>query len=134
VGATKTYYETPAQDRAEKVPPLVARAQEKLKAAEVLIGQQCTAGALDLLCSSLLAAAASRTGLEHPPGPREAGVWLYGEALPKGLLTHEQGAAIMRAVSLADAPTVPETLIREVLEDARGFVGPGNTKMRNSSP
>ncbi len=124
VGAAKTYYETPAEDRGEEVPPLVARAQEKLKGAEVLIEQRCHAGAVDLLCSSLLAAAASRTGLEHPPDPREAGVWLYGEALPKGLLTREQGAAIMRAVALAGAPTVPESLIREVLEDARAFVGP----------
>ncbi|MCP4376298.1 MAG: DEAD/DEAH box helicase, partial [bacterium] len=127
IGETKTYYETTAEDRGEQVPPLVAMAQEKLKAAEVLIEQQCTAGALELLCSSLLAAAANRTGLEYPPNPREAGVWLYGEALPKGLLSQEQGAAIMRVVSLASAPTVPEALIREILEDARGFVGRGTT-------
>ncbi len=127
IGETKTYYETTAEDRGEQVPPLVAMAQEKLKAAEVLIEQQCTAGAVELLCSSLLAAAANWTGLEYPPSPREAGVWLYGEALPKGLLSQEQGAAIMRAVSLASAPTVPEALIREILEDARDFVGRGTT-------
>jgi hypothetical protein len=107
-------------------------AHEKLKAAEVLIEQRCTAAAMELLCSSLLAAAASRAGMEYPPSPREAGVWLYSEVLPRGLLTQEQGTAIMRAVSLADAPTVPEALIRETLEDAREFVESGNTETGNS--
>ena len=127
LGETKTYYDTTADDRRELVPPLVAMAQEKLQAAEVLLEQQCTAGAVELLCSSMLAAAANQTGLDYPPSPREAGVWLYGEALPKALLSQEQGAAIMRVVALASAPTVPEALIREILEDARDFVGGGAT-------
>jgi hypothetical protein len=132
IGETKTYYETSAEDQAERVPPLVSLAHEKLKAAEVLIEQQCTTAAMELLCSSLLAAAANRAGMEYPPSPREAGVWLYGEVLPKGLLTQEQGTAIMRAVSLADAPIVPEALIRETLEDAREFVESGTTETGNS--
>jgi len=122
VGETTTYYEIPAEERGEKVSPLLARAQEKLRAAELLIDQQCTAGVMELLCSCLLSTAADRAGLEHPPAPQEAGVWLYGEALPKGLLTGEQGAAIMQAVSLAEAPTVPDALILEVLANAREFV------------
>ncbi|MCP4287477.1 MAG: DEAD/DEAH box helicase family protein [Gammaproteobacteria bacterium] len=133
VGETKTYYEPPAEEREEKVPPLVAMAQQKLKAAEVLIEQQCMAGAVELLCSSLLAAAANRVGLDHPPAPREVGVWLYGEVLPKGLLTPEQGTVIMRAVALSEAQTAPEALIREVLEDARGFIGPENANSGNST-
>ena len=125
LGETKIYYETPAEDRDEQVPPLVAMALEKLKAAEVLIEQRCTAGAVELLCSSLLAAAANLTGLEYPPNPREVGVWLYGEALPKGLLSQEQGTAIMRVVSLAGAPAVPDAMILEILEDTRNFIGTG---------
>ena len=61
-------------------------------------------------------------GLEYPPGPREAGVWLYGEALPKGLLSQEQGMAIMRVISIASATAVPDALIREIFEDARRFL------------
>ena len=69
----------------------------------------------------------------EPDGPgisaKPSGGWgmAYGEALPKELLSQEQGAAIMRVVSLAGAPTVPEALIREILEDARDFVGGGAT-------
>ncbi len=123
LGETKTYYEALSEHSGQEVPPLLAMAQRKLKAAEVLIEQQCTDDAVELLCSSLLAAAAGEAGLKHPPAPNEAGVWLYGEALPNGLLNQEQGAAIMRAVSLIGAPTVPATLIQTVLEDTRGFVG-----------
>ena len=123
VGETTIYYETPTEEQSIKIPPLLAMAQEKLNAAEVLLKQQCTAGAVELLCSSLLAAAANMAGLEYPPGPREAGVWLYGEALPKGLLSQEQGMAIMRVISIASATAVPDALIREIFEDARDFVG-----------
>ena len=125
IGETKIYYEMPTEDQCEQVPPLVALALEKLKAAEVLIEQRCMVGAVELLCSSLLAAAANLTGLEYPPSPREAGVWLYGDVLPKGLLSQEQGTAIMRVVSLASAPTVPDAIILEILDDTRSFIGSG---------
>ena len=132
IGETKTYYEASPGDRAEPVSPLVSLAHEKLKAAEVLIEQQCTAAAMELLCSGLLAAAASRAGIEYPSSPRKAGVWLYGDVIPKGLLTQKQGMAIMRAVSLAEAPVVRVNLIRETLEDAREFVESGAAKTGNS--
>ncbi len=123
VGESRTYYDAaPAGGAQKKGSRLAVLAREKLKAAEVLIGQQCLVAATELLNSASLAAAAARAELEQPPSPQEAGVWLYGEALPKGWLTQEQAGLVMRAVTLAQAPAVPEPLLQELLGDVRGFV------------
>ncbi len=86
-----------------------------------MIGQQCLVVATELLNSTSLAAAA-RAELEQPPSPQEADLWLHGEALPKAWLTQEQVGLVMRAVTLAQAPAVPEPLLQELLGDVRGLV------------
>lgn len=97
-------------------------AAEKVKAATVLIEQQCFSSAMELLVSAMLAAAAERAGLDTPVIPQDAGVWLYGDALPKGLLNQEEAALIMRTVSLAQSPSVPEPLLADLSMDVERFV------------
>ena len=102
----------------------LAQAGERFRAAEVLLEQRCAAPAAELLVSALLASAAARADLDldHPPGPAEAGVWLYGEALPKGWLTADRAALIMRTITLAQAAELPVPLLRELVDDCREFV------------
>jgi superfamily II DNA or RNA helicase len=122
VAETRTYFDAAEAGGEQAGSRMAALARERLKAAEVLIGQQCLSGATELLNSASLAAAAARAELEQPPSPQEAGVWLYGEALPKGWLSQDQAGLVMRAVALAQAPAVPETLLQELLGEVRGFV------------
>ncbi|MCF6186480.1 MAG: DEAD/DEAH box helicase [Desulfobulbaceae bacterium] len=117
-----TYYDAAQQADTEQVPRLCILAAEKVKAANVLIEQQCFSGALELMVSALLAAAAGRAGIEAPITVQDAGVWLYGEALPKGLLNQDEAALIMRAVSLAQSSSVPEPLLMELRTDVESFV------------
>ena len=98
-------------------------AAEKLKAATVLIEQQIFSGAIELLVSALLAAASGRAGLDTPVTVQDAGVWVYGEALSKGLLNQEDAGLIMRAISLSQSPSVPEPLLAELRLDVEDFVG-----------
>jgi len=42
--------------------------------------------------------------------------------MPQGIVNNEQVTAILRAMSLTQAQTIPETLLYEVLEDARSLV------------
>jgi len=74
------------------------------------------------MVSALLAAAASRAELETPVTLQDVGVCLDGKALPKGLITRKEAVLIMRAVSLAQSPSVPEPLPAESGMDAEGFV------------
>ena len=54
-----------------------------------------------------LAAAADRAGLDVPKGAAEAGVWVYSEAIPKGILTQEEaGLDIGIDIFLIQALTV----------------------------
>ncbi len=119
VAGTITYYEATQEQRQSPQSRLAQLAQENLKAAEVLISQQCMHSAMELLVSALLAATAAKAGHEHPPTPADAGVWIYSEILPKGLLTQVQVGTIMQALSLAQASTLPEPLLQEVLQEAR---------------
>jgi superfamily II DNA or RNA helicase len=111
------------QDETAKVSPFVRVAQEKLRAAEVLIEQKCMSGAVELLASAMLAAAAGRAQASLVPAAEEASVWIYAEALPKGILLPEQANALTRAIAVSKAPQVPDNLIFEILEDARRLVG-----------
>ncbi len=123
VADARTLVETTSPTAEPQEPRLLRLAREKLRGAELLIQQACPAPALDLLLAALLAAAAVRAGRETPPSPQDAGIWLFGEALPKGLLTQEQAALAMRALALAQgADTVPEALVRSLAADVAGFV------------
>jgi len=124
VAVSRTYYEA-GQDTAEDGRSrLVALAAEKLQAARVLVEQNCHNSAVELLLSSLLAAASDRAGLDQPINAQQAGVWIYGEALPKGLLNQEEVGLLMRGITLAQAPSVPEPLLTGLLDDAALFVQP----------
>ncbi len=122
VAESQTWYDVAKQAEVEQVPRLCILAAEKFKAANVLIEQQCFSGAMELMVSALLAAAAGRAGLETPITVQDAGVWLYGEALPQGLLNQDEAALIMRAVSLAQSSSVPESLLAELRMDVESFV------------
>ncbi len=101
---------------------LARLAEEKLKAAAILVDQECSEGAAELLLSSLLSAAGARAGLEAPPSPENAGVWIYEKAVPAGILHQDEAALIMRAMALAQAHSVPDKLIRQLLDEVDVFV------------
>jgi len=102
--------------------PLIELARRKLRSAEILIEQQCYSDAMGLLGASMLNRVAGKADLSQAPAPEQSSVWLYGEAMPQGIVNNEQVTAILRAMSLTQAQTIPETLLYEVLEDARSLV------------
>jgi superfamily II DNA or RNA helicase len=105
------------------VPRLLLLAQEKLQAAEILLEQGMGNIAAELLLTALLNAAAARGELEQPPSVAEAGVWIYAQALPNGWLDQEEAGTVIRVLALAQAPSLPEVLLGQLLDDVRGFVG-----------
>jgi superfamily II DNA or RNA helicase len=105
-----------------RIPPLLALARQRLDAAQVLVDQGSSGPAVELLASAMLAAAAARAELHQAPSSEEASVWLYAEAVPRGLVTAEQAAAVTRALALRQAPSVPDALVQAVLDDARGLM------------
>ncbi|MEZ5452835.1 MAG: DEAD/DEAH box helicase [Thiothrix sp.] len=121
----KPYYDVQdaAEEKEEPVPRLLVLAREKLQATEVLLEQGMTNVPLELLLTAVLNAAAARGKLAHAPKSAEAGVWVYAEAVPNGWLDQEEAALVMRAVALAQALEVPASLLEQLLEDVRGFVG-----------
>ena len=122
LGHTETYFEA-GQDAAQQtISPLQRLAREKLEAAEVLVEQKLPTGAIELLASAMLSAAAAKAGRSQSPSENEASVWIYSEAAPKGYITPEQASALTRAVALSKAQEVPDSLVYTVLEDARTLV------------
>ncbi len=101
---------------------LVRLAEEKFKAAELLINQEYFDGAVDLLIASLLAAASARAGLDRPVTVEEAGVWLWEKAVPAGVMDQDEASLVMRALTLGQAPSLPENLVRGLMEDVMDFV------------
>ena len=97
-------------------------ASEKFKAATVLLDQNCAGVALDLLLSALLVKASDQAQLTAAVTPQDAGVWLYSEALPKGFLSQDDAALIMRALALAQSPSVPENMVNDLCLDAELFI------------
>ncbi len=103
--------------------PLIRRAREGLEAARLLIQQSCPGPALELLLTALLAAAAQRAGRSEAPSRQQAGIWLYGEALPAGHLEPRHAALLMRAIALGQgAADVPEPLLTDLANDAAAFL------------
>ncbi|MGR9087295.1 MAG: DEAD/DEAH box helicase [Gammaproteobacteria bacterium] len=118
VADSRSLYESEVKDRTA-IHPLLKSAEAKLRSAEILLEQQASDGVMDLLAASMLTAAAAMAGLRQVPAADTAAIWLYSEALPKQLLTQEQAAAIVRAVSLSRNQDVPLNLIEQSLADAR---------------
>ena len=113
----KTYFDAADQASGVVTSRLMTLAQEKFKAATLLAEQNCAASAMELLLSALLALAAERAGLTAPFSQQEAGVWLYSEAIPRGLMTQEEVALLLRALALAQAPSLPEALLAALLAE-----------------
>ncbi len=111
-------FEPEAKEK-QTINPLLKSAEAKLRSAEILLEQQSTAGVMDLLASSMLAMAGAIAGLTQIPATDTAAVWLYSEVLPQQLLTQEQVASIVRALSLSQNQGLPVNLIEQSLSDAR---------------
>ncbi len=118
VAESQLLFEPEVKDQ-KTINPLVNVAEAKLRSAEILLEQQSTAGVMDLLASSMLTTAAAMAGLSQVPASDTAVIWLYSEVLPQQLLTQEQVAAIVRALSLSQNQVVPLNLIEQSLADAR---------------
>jgi len=125
VAGARTYFDGEQAGASGGQSRLALLAAEKLRAAAVLLEQGLGAGAQELLLSALLAAAADRAGQDEPVNPREAGVWLYGEALPKGYLAEQEAALLLRGIGLAQSPSVPLEMLRALALDAETFLASG---------
>ena len=128
VAETETLFETPGLSAPDQLHPLARQAQSKLEGARVLLAQVQTGAPLggpttELLLGALLSAAALLTGRDEAPAPREAGIWLYGDAIPKGVIDQADAALTMRAIALAQAgSSVPPALLQDLAADTETFV------------
>jgi hypothetical protein len=118
----ETYFN--AGDRAEQsgVSRLQRLSEEKLAAAQLLFEQGMSESALEMVFAALLAWAADKAGMEAPIERSELGVWVYGEALPQGLLNQEQVGLLMRALGFVQGGVAPENLVRALIDDASAFI------------
>jgi superfamily II DNA or RNA helicase len=107
----------PAEIEQPKENPLHGLAAQKLRSAQVLLEQQCSAGVMDLLASALLLKVAALNNQLQAPATATAAVWLYGDIVPASILTPEQAALVLQVVSLSQSPDVPEPLVRQVTGD-----------------
>nr|WP_296752134.1 DEAD/DEAH box helicase [Thioalkalivibrio sp.] len=122
-GAEPVYAPAEAAPARPAIHPLARKATENLAAARLLLQQGSAGPALDLLLGALLAAAALRTGRSEAPTPQQAGVWIYGEALPAGLIDPADAAVLMQSLALAQAgDSVPEALLGGMLSAAETFI------------
>lgn len=129
----ESLYDSGRAEQSAPTSPLLDMAREKLHAAELLIEQRCAGSAMELLASAMLGAVAARARMSQAPSRERAAIWIYGEAIPKGYVLAEQASALVRAISLSEAPEVPDTLVFEVLEDARMLVAQTDPELDGSS-
>lgn len=101
---------------------LQRQADEKIRAAGLLLEQHMTDSALDLLVGALLCAAAERAGRDVAFTREEVSVWAYADALPQELLSHDEVGLLMRALGFAQGSHVPGQLVTGLFEDAGPFV------------
>ena len=124
VAEGETLYESASAPAAPDRHPLARQAESKLEAARLLLAQTQAGAPLggpatDLLLGALLCAAALRAGRDQPPEPREAGIWLYAEAIPRGAIDPSDAALMMRAIALAQGgDSVPPALLQDLASDA----------------
>ncbi|MFO8003219.1 MAG: helicase, partial [Thioalkalivibrio sp.] len=122
-GAESVYATLSTNDDQESESPLARKAVRNLEAARLLLQQSCPAPALDLLLDAMLAAAALLAGRADPPTVQQAGVWLYGEALPTGRISPAHAGLLMQAIALAQAgDTIPADLLHPLLDDAQALI------------
>jgi len=102
--------------------PLLVKAEDNLTRAEGLAEQGDSALCLQALFRAMLAAVAVRADKAEIPPLTEIPLWVYGEVIPRGLLSPNDVNGLIRAMSLASTPEVPDLLVTQVLQDARRFV------------
>lgn len=95
-------------------------AARKVDAADALLEVGQVEEALPLVASALLLAAA-RVADAPPVTADQAPVWLYGTAVPKGWLTLDDAALVLRACAMSAMSGVPPELARALVTDARAF-------------
>jgi superfamily II DNA or RNA helicase len=128
VAEGETLYESASAPAAPDRHPLARQAESKLDAARLLLAQTQAGTPLggpttDLLLGALLCAAALRAGRDQPPEPREAGIWLYAEAIPRGSIDPSDAAVMMRAIALAQGgDSIPPALLQDLASDAGAFI------------
>ena len=122
LAAGRVHFDAARQPQQAGPSPLRQQAEERLRAAQLLLEQGSVGPAVELLLSAMLAAAADLAGQSNAPAPQQAGVWLHAEILPKRLLNDAQAAALMRAQAFAQAPELPESLVQALLQDARALL------------
>lgn len=129
LAGAQTYYDHDdqnAHDTSSGPSRLQLLALEKLEAARLLARRNMAKSALDLLMNAMLARAGELAELDTPVHAAEAGVWVYGEALPRGVLQESDAALLMRAISLNQSGSLPSELFDDLLDDAAPFIeGPG---------
>ena len=103
----------------ETINPLIKIAQDKLRSAEMLIEQQCYAGVMEILATTILTVATIASGQQQVPILEKATVWLYSDILPQQLMSAEQIATIVRVMSLSQNIEVPDVLIENSLRDTQ---------------
>ncbi len=99
--------------------PLILSAQSKLNSAEFLVSQHYYAGVLEILVSAMLNIVTAVCGENQVQVLEKATVWLYGEVLPKQLMTAEEISSIVRVISLSQNIDVPGPLVQQALSDAQ---------------
>ncbi len=116
------YYDQDEEADRQEVSKLHLIALEKFEAAKVLALQNMEKPALDLLVSAVLAKAGGLAGWDKPVAITEAGVWIYGEALPGGVITETEANLVMRGIGLNQAETLPVEIFSNYLQDASQFI------------
>jgi superfamily II DNA or RNA helicase len=122
LAASESLY-TPPQTSDVTGHPLLLQAGEKLRAARLLMAQSCTGPAGELLLGAALAVAARLAGEPDPPTLDRAGVWLYTEIAPRGLLAQEQIGSLARILALTrNGQQIPDNLLDELLTEVSALL------------
>lgn len=88
---------------------------------------------MELTVSAILSAAADRAGKASPVAAQDAGVWLFSEAIPAGVIGQAEAGLVMRGISLAQGKAIPGNLVSELVDDAAEFIGGGHPARDASS-
>lgn len=101
--------------------------QRKLQAARSLMDAGLPVEAVGMLAQAGSAACALRAGLAEPPDAARLAVWLFADAVPRGLVSAEDAALVLRAHALAGAPDLPPDLATTLASDIDALVARATT-------
>jgi superfamily II DNA or RNA helicase len=118
----ETYYDQSQKPQNAGPSKLQLLAFEKLAAARVLAEREMHKSSLELLLSGILAKAGDLAGQDKPIAASEAGVWIYSEALPNGLLNEAEANLLLRGIGLNQAEKLPTVLFTGFMQDAEFFI------------